>query len=126
MLISDFKFVVIQNKLLIQYMQYEFNLNYNPLLPTTLGNTCRDLIFVRNINVGIVPYVSYFCYHGPLINKSILHLYPTCLLTTQRQVHALNYCGWFQYITSNFVVHNLNTILSIGNFITHTVCVGTK
>jgi hypothetical protein len=36
--------------------------------PTTLGCTCIDHVFLRNMNTECVPYVSYFSYHRPLLN----------------------------------------------------------
>ena len=40
-----------------------------PTTPTTMGNTTIDLTFVRNINISVMPSVSYFSYHRPMLNK---------------------------------------------------------
>jgi len=40
-----------------------------PTTPIPLGNTTIDLTFVRNINISIIPFVSYFSYHRPMLNK---------------------------------------------------------
>jgi len=49
-------------------MQREFRLQYVPTTPTTLGNTTIDLTFVRNINISVMPFVSYFSYYRPMVN----------------------------------------------------------
>jgi len=50
-------------------MPREFRLQYVPTTPTTLGNTTIDLTFVRIINISVMPFVSYFSYHRPILNK---------------------------------------------------------
>ncbi|GFT73631.1 uncharacterized protein TNCV_3096561 [Trichonephila clavipes] len=35
-------------------------------------NTTIDCTFTRNINVDIMPYVSYFTYHRPMLNKIVV------------------------------------------------------
>ncbi|GFY12082.1 uncharacterized protein TNCV_4975821 [Trichonephila clavipes] len=49
-----------------------FGFNYAQTSPTTLGNTTIDCTFTRNINVDIMPYVSYFTYHRPMLNKIVV------------------------------------------------------
>jgi hypothetical protein len=51
------------------FLMREFNLQRHPnALPTTLGHTCIDHVFLRGMN-ECMPYVSYFSYHRPLLNK---------------------------------------------------------
>ena len=54
----------------------DFMLNYmklslvsNSTQPTTLGGSCIDLIFARNIRTNVERYISYFSYHRPLLCK---------------------------------------------------------
>ncbi|GFV81536.1 uncharacterized protein TNCV_52601 [Trichonephila clavipes] len=61
-----------QNRYLVEFMRNEFGLNYVQTSPTTLGNTTIDCTFTRNINVNIMPYVSYFTYHRPMLNKIVV------------------------------------------------------
>ncbi|GFT00926.1 uncharacterized protein TNCV_4053651 [Trichonephila clavipes] len=62
-LCGDFNCDPQQNNYLVEFMRNEFGLNYVQTSPTTLGNTTIDCTFTRNINVDIMPYVSYFTYH---------------------------------------------------------------
>jgi len=40
-----------------------------PTTPITLGSINVDFTFVRNINISVMPFVSYFPYHRPMLNK---------------------------------------------------------
>ncbi|GFW35158.1 uncharacterized protein TNCV_5067231 [Trichonephila clavipes] len=71
-LCGDFNCDPQQNSYLVEFMRNEFGLNYVPTSPTTLGNTTIDCTFTRNINVDIMPYVSYFTYHRPMLNKIVV------------------------------------------------------
>ncbi|GFT51651.1 ATP-dependent DNA helicase [Trichonephila clavipes] len=71
-LCSDFNCDPQQNSYLVEFMRNEFGLNYVQTSPTTLGNTTIDCTFTRNINVYIMPYVSYFTYHRPMLNKIVV------------------------------------------------------
>ena len=51
-----------------EFMQREFRLQYVPTTPIPLGNTTIDLTFVRNINISVMPFVSYFSYYRPMVN----------------------------------------------------------
>lgn len=71
MMVGDFNVNVSQDRSLPDFMLSEFNLSYIETSPTTLGNTCIDLTFTRNLDVSCMPFVSYFSYHRPIINKVI-------------------------------------------------------
>ncbi|KDR12824.1 hypothetical protein L798_13243 [Zootermopsis nevadensis] len=71
-LTGDFNIDVRRNQSLVEFMQREFRLQYVPTTPTTLGNTTIDLTFVRNINISVMPFVSYFSYHRPMLNKIVI------------------------------------------------------
>ncbi|GFW80600.1 uncharacterized protein TNCV_3234521 [Trichonephila clavipes] len=71
-LCGDFNCDLQQNSYLVELMRNEFGLNYEQTSPTTLGNTTLDCTFTRNINVDIMPYVSYFTYHRPMLNKIVV------------------------------------------------------
>ncbi|GFV57651.1 uncharacterized protein TNCV_3132391 [Trichonephila clavipes] len=71
-LCGDFNCDPQQNSYLIEFMRNEFDLNYVQTSPTTSGNTTIDCTFTRNINVDIMPYVSYFTYHRPMLNKIVV------------------------------------------------------
>ena len=52
------------------FLAREFQLIHHPnALSTTLGCTCVDNVFLRNLNTECMPYVSYFSYHRLLLNK---------------------------------------------------------
>jgi hypothetical protein len=70
-LTGDFNIDVQDNQSLLEFTKREFRLEHVPTTPTTLGNTTIDLTFVRNINVSSIPFVSYFSYHRPLLNKIV-------------------------------------------------------
>ncbi|GFT43284.1 uncharacterized protein TNCV_2521271 [Trichonephila clavipes] len=71
-LCGDFNCDPQQNSYLVEFMRNEFGLNYVQTSPTTLGNTTIDCTFTRNINVDIMPYVSYFTYHRHMLNKIVV------------------------------------------------------
>ncbi|GFU66599.1 ATP-dependent DNA helicase [Trichonephila clavipes] len=71
-LCGDFNCDPQQNSYLVDFMRNEFGLNYVQTSPTTLGNTTIDCTFTRNINVDIMPYVSYFTYHRTMLNKIVV------------------------------------------------------
>ncbi|GFX71093.1 ATP-dependent DNA helicase [Trichonephila clavipes] len=71
-LCGDFNCDPQQNSYLVEFMRNEFGLNYVQTSPTTIGNTTIDCTFTRNINVDIMPYVSYFTYHRPMLNKIVV------------------------------------------------------
>ncbi|GFX57900.1 uncharacterized protein TNCV_3068671 [Trichonephila clavipes] len=71
-LCGDFNCDPQQNSYLVEFMRNEFGLNYVQTSPTTLGNTTIDCTFTRNINFDIMPYVSYFTYHRPMLNKIVV------------------------------------------------------
>lgn len=52
-------------------MKIQYNLGF---VPATLRTTYIDLTFARNISVDLMPYESYFSYHQPIVNKTILAL----------------------------------------------------
>ena len=53
-----------------EFLARQFQLIHHPnALPTTLGGTCIDNIFLRNMNTECMPYISYFSYHRPLLGK---------------------------------------------------------
>jgi hypothetical protein len=52
------------------WLEQQFGLVHHPFaLPTTLGGTSIDHIFLRNMNAECMPFISYFSYHKPLLNK---------------------------------------------------------
>ncbi|GFU96992.1 uncharacterized protein TNCV_3788181 [Trichonephila clavipes] len=71
-LCGDFNCDSQQNSYLLEFVRNEFGLNYVQTSPTTLGNTTIDCTFTRNITVDIMPYVSYFTYHRPMLNKIVV------------------------------------------------------
>ncbi|GFV15154.1 hypothetical protein TNCV_4328011 [Trichonephila clavipes] len=71
-LCGDFNCDPQQNSYLVEFMRNELGLNYVQTSPTTLGNATIDCTFTRNINVDIMPYVSYFTYHRPMLNKIVV------------------------------------------------------
>ena len=58
-----------ENSKFINFMKEHLNLemNSNHLETTTVGRTCLDLVFVRNVNAQTRRYVSYFSYHRPML-----------------------------------------------------------
>jgi len=63
---------ITQNKSFVNFMKSKFNLDCISSASTTLGNMCVDLTFTRNISVQTLPYVSYFSYHRPVLNRLVL------------------------------------------------------
>jgi len=70
-LIGDFNVNINSDKHeLAEFLEREFQLVHHPnTLPTTLGGTCTDNIFLRNMNTECMPYISYFSYHRPLLSE---------------------------------------------------------
>jgi len=65
----DMDMDIMQNKAFVKFMKPKFNLDCIISASTTLGNTCIDLTFTRNNSVQTLPYVSYFSYHRPVLNR---------------------------------------------------------
>jgi hypothetical protein len=57
---------VTQNKLFVNFMKSRFNLDCRSSVSTTLT-------FTRNVSVQTLPYVSYFTYHQPVLNRLMLN-----------------------------------------------------
>jgi hypothetical protein len=70
---GDFNTDVTQNKPFVNFMKSRFNLDCRSSASTTLGNTCIDLTFTRNVSVRTLPYVSYLSYHRPVVNRLMLN-----------------------------------------------------
>jgi endonuclease/exonuclease/phosphatase (EEP) superfamily protein YafD len=72
-LMGDFNVNVNDKTELAEFLAKEFGLvrhTTNGLpKPTTLGRTCIDHVFLRNMNTECIPHVSYFSYHRPLLNR---------------------------------------------------------
>ena len=72
-LMGDINIVVNERDEFAKWLAKEYRLKHHPsALPTTIGGTCIDHIFLRNMNTECMPYVSYFSYHRPLLNKLAL------------------------------------------------------
>jgi hypothetical protein len=67
LLCGDFNTDVTQNNSFVDFMKSTFNLECRSSASTILGNT-----FTRNVSVQTLPYVSYFSYHRPGLNRLIL------------------------------------------------------
>jgi hypothetical protein len=72
LLCGDFNMDVMQNKSFVNFMESKFNLDCISSGSTALGNMCIDLTSTRNISIQTLPYVSYFSYHRPVLNRLIL------------------------------------------------------
>ena len=78
-LMGDFNTSIQDRDKLADFLGEHFNLTlrYNPDESTTLGATCIDLTFSRNLQFldlqlldsACKPYSSYFSYHRPVFNK---------------------------------------------------------
>jgi hypothetical protein len=68
LLCGDFNIDVTQNKSFVNFMKSRFSLDCRSSTSTTL-----DLTFTRNVSVQTLPYVSYFMYHRPVLNRLILN-----------------------------------------------------
>ena len=71
---TSFNMDIMQNKSFVKFMISKFDLDCISSASTTLGNTCIDLTFTSNISVQALPYVSYFSYHRPVLNRFMLTL----------------------------------------------------
>jgi len=72
LLCGDFNMDIMQNKSFVNFMKSKFNLDCISSASTTLGNTRIDLTFTRTISVQTLPYVLYFSYHRPVLNRLML------------------------------------------------------
>jgi hypothetical protein len=72
LLCGDFNVGTMQNKSFVNFMKSKFNLDCIISASTTLGNTCTDLTISRNISAQTLPYVLYFSYHRPVLNRLVL------------------------------------------------------
>jgi endonuclease/exonuclease/phosphatase (EEP) superfamily protein YafD len=74
-LMGDFNVNVNDKTELADFLAKEFGLVHHTTnslpKPTTLGRTCIDHVFLRNMNTESIPYVSYFGYHRPFLNRSL-------------------------------------------------------
>jgi endonuclease/exonuclease/phosphatase (EEP) superfamily protein YafD len=69
-LMGDFNVNVNDKTELAEFLAKEFGLVHHAnVLPTALGGTSIDHVFLRKINTQCMPYISYFSYHRPLLNK---------------------------------------------------------
>jgi hypothetical protein len=98
---GDFNVDVSRNRSLQDLMQRKFNLTYVQTTATTLGNTCTDLTFARNLNVSCLPFVSYFSYHRTMINNIVIN-YSTwprrrCVDNIKMDLREMRWCGldWY-------------------------------
>ena len=59
-----------ENKDFIDFMEKYLRLHLatDPTQATTLGGSCLDLTFFRNINVECRRYCAYFLYHRPILS----------------------------------------------------------
>jgi hypothetical protein len=73
LLCGDFNTDVTQNNSFVNFMKSRFNLDFRSSTSTTLGNTCIDLTFTRNVSVQTLPYVSDFSYHRSVLNRLMLN-----------------------------------------------------
>jgi len=72
LLCGNFNMGIMHNKSIVNFIKYKFNFDCISSASTTLGNTCMDLTFTRNIFIQTLPYVSYFSYHRPVLNRLML------------------------------------------------------
>ena len=82
-LMGDFNTTIQDRDRLSDFLAKHFNLTLknNPDESTTLGGTCIDLTFSRNLDLACQPYISYFYYHRPVFNKITL---PWLMETTNK------------------------------------------
>jgi hypothetical protein len=57
LLCGDFDMDITQNKSFVNFMKSRFNLDCRSSASITVGNTCIDLTFTRNVSVQTLPYV---------------------------------------------------------------------
>jgi hypothetical protein len=60
LLCGDFNVDIMQNRSFVSFMKSKFNFDCISSASASLGNTCIDLTFTRNISIQTLPYVSYF------------------------------------------------------------------
>lgn len=70
-LCGDFNKNVKADDALLKFMKEMFNLDCvsNVSKSTTLKGTTLDLTFARHITLETLPFVSYFSYHRPILNR---------------------------------------------------------
>lgn len=70
-LCGDFNINVNSDQMLLKFMKRKFNLDSqsNNYGSTTLGGTVLDLTFVRHMTAELLPFVAYFSYHRPVMNR---------------------------------------------------------
>ncbi|EZA46684.1 hypothetical protein X777_03551 [Ooceraea biroi] len=75
-LCGDFNVDIMQNTQFVDFMKNTFNIDCatRATTGTTLGNTCLDFTFTRNISVECLNYISYFSYHHPVLNRMVRQL----------------------------------------------------
>ena len=49
-----------ENKLFLDFMQQCFGMESIMSTPTTLGGTCIDLLFTRNVDATCMPFITYY------------------------------------------------------------------
>jgi hypothetical protein len=72
LLCGDFNMDIMQNKSFVNFIISKFYLDCISSMSTILGKTCVDLTFTRSISVQTLPLASYFSYHRPVLNRSML------------------------------------------------------
>jgi hypothetical protein len=89
-----------------EWLAEEFGLMHHPsALPTTLGGTCVDHIFLRNMNTECMPFISYYSYHNPL-------LYRLALMKLKIKYHLREYVLSFITICSGTCFQGYDVITS--------------
>jgi hypothetical protein len=73
LLCGDFNADITHNKSFVNFMKSRLSLDCRSSASATLGNTCIDLTFTRNVSVQTLPYVSDFSYHRPVLNRLMLN-----------------------------------------------------
>jgi endonuclease/exonuclease/phosphatase family metal-dependent hydrolase len=64
LLCGDFNMDAMQHKSFVNFMNSRLNLDCRSSASTTLGNTCIDLTFTRNVSVQTLPYILWrVCHH---------------------------------------------------------------
>ena len=71
LLCGDFNKNVKSDNSFLNFMKYTYNLDCvsNVSKSTTLKGTTIDLTFARHITAETLPFISYFSYHRPILNK---------------------------------------------------------
>ncbi|KAJ3655750.1 hypothetical protein Zmor_014865 [Zophobas morio] len=71
LLCGDFNTNVKNDETFIKFMKDMFNVDCASDVnnSTTLGGTTIDLTFSRHIKLETLPFISYFSYHRPILNR---------------------------------------------------------